>query len=122
MTELQRLGVVAVIILLVVLVSIVFRRRPPRRSRRIDATGLGPGLYLFTSHGCDSCGRARERLARRGFTYTELSWEEKPETFEGLGIDAVPSLVAVGRGGTGRWWRGGVPRRVEMPGTRGSVG
>lgn len=122
MNELQRLGLVAMIIVAVVLVTVLVRRRPPLRSRVIDAGDLGPGLYLFTSGGCDACSRAHRRLANRGLSFTEVSWEEHPERFGQLSIDAVPSVVLVGAEGEGRWWRGGVPRRLEMPGGGGSVG
>lgn len=122
MTEVQRLVLVAGIVVVVALLTLVVRRRPPRRSRGIDVGDLAPGLYLFTSRGCDSCGRARRELHQRRLAFTEFSWEERPEQFRELSIDAVPSLVLVSRGGKGRWWRGGVPRRVEMPGEAGGVG
>ncbi|MGA7270521.1 MAG: hypothetical protein WB239_05550 [Acidimicrobiia bacterium] len=122
MSEVQRLGLVIVIVVAVALLTLAVRRRPLRRSRRIDAGDLAPGLYLFTSGGCDSCERARRQLRKRRLAFTEFYWEEKPEQFKELSIDAVPSLVLVQQGGKGRWWRGGVPRNVEMPGEAGGVG
>lgn len=122
LTELQRLGLVAALIVVVVLVTLVIRRSPPRRGRSIDAGDLAPGLYLFTSSGCESCGPARAQLIQRGLSFTEVSWDERPERFQRLSIDAVPSVVLVGSDGKGRWWRGGVPRRLEMPGADGSIG
>jgi glutaredoxin len=106
------------LILLIVLAAVTaaviyfFRRRPVLNSRSLTATGLPPGTYLLTSDGCDTCERARETLTRRGRAYTELSWQKNPDVFERLQIDAVPSVIVIEEGGDGRWWRGGVPRRL----------
>lgn len=61
------------------------------------ATGLAPGVYLFTSSSCDECSIARTRLegvvGRGG--YREIAWEEDPETFDRLGITEVPATLVV---------------------------
>ncbi|MFP3915105.1 MAG: hypothetical protein ACLFWM_09540 [Actinomycetota bacterium] len=105
----ERLLVVAAVAAVVVALAVLLRRRPLVRRRRLGRTDLPPGLYLLTSDGCGTCGRARERLVRRDMAHTELSWEKNPEVFETLGIDAVPSVVRIHEDGTGLWWRGGVP-------------
>lgn len=122
MSELQRLGLVAAIVVAVVLFTLAARKRPPRHSRVVDPGDLTPGLYLFTSADCDSCHRARRQLGKRELSFTEFSWEQAPERFQELSIDAVPSVVLVGPEGRARWWRGGVPRRLKMPGRGGAVG
>lgn len=94
----------------------VLRRRPFPRGRRVTVSDLPPGVYLLTSEGCDTCSRARSTLERRRVPFSELSWQQVPAVFEQLGIDAVPSVVAVDSSGRGRWWRGGVPSRLQMPG------
>lgn len=109
----ERLVVVGAAAALVVVVILVLRRRPIVRSRTLTDTGLPPGIFLMTSDGCDTCGRARDTLTRRRVAYTELSWEKNPEVFELLDIDAVPSVLRIEADGNGTWWRGGVPRTVR---------
>lgn len=107
-----QLVLVLVLTGLVVAVLVGFRSRPFIRSRRISSTGLEAGLYLFTSTSCGTCGRARTELERRRLPFTEISWQDDPALFEELGMDAVPSVVAVDPDGEGRWWRGEVPRHL----------
>ena len=109
----DRTLVVLALACLVVVVVVVARFRPVIRSRTLADTGLPQGTYLLTSGGCSTCERARATLRRRGVAYEELIWQESPDVFERLGIDAVPSVLAVGESGSGRWWRGGVPRRLS---------
>jgi hypothetical protein len=58
-------------------------------------------VYLFTSRDCADCVIARSELGRlRGESFTEITWEESPSTFETLGVDLVPSTMIVGRDGS----------------------
>lgn len=113
----ERLVIVGALVVLVVVVSALARLRPLIRPRLIDAVDVEPGTYFLTSDGCESCGRAREKLERHGIAYEEAEWQTRPELFDSLGVDAVPSLVVVDGSGRAHWWRGGVPRRLEMPRT-----
>ena len=108
----DRALVVLALACLVAVVVLAARFRPAIRSRTVADTGLSPGTYLLTSGGCSTCERARATLHRRGVAYEELTWQASPDVFERLGIDAVPSVLAVDESGSGRWWRGGVPRRL----------
>jgi hypothetical protein len=110
-----RLWVVLAVALVVALAVAVLRRRPVLRARTVDHRGLRPGVHLFTSSSCDACLRARRTLSRRVDGFTELTWEDDPEWFERLGIDAVPSVVVVAEEGTARWFRGGLPPARQIP-------
>lgn len=111
--------IVAALVVAVVIVVALLRRFPRTSVRTINTPGLEPGVYLFTSGGCGTCAGARETLVGRGVEFTELTWDEDPEVFRRLGMDAVPSVVVVAAG-RGRWWRGGVPRQI--PGNEGRLG
>lgn len=111
--------IVAALVVAVVVVVMLLRRFSRTRARTIDAPGFEPGVYLFTSGGCDTCAGARETLVGRGVAFTELTWDDDPEVFQRLGMDAVPSVLVV-TAGRGRWWRGSVPRQI--PGYEGRRG
>lgn len=108
----ERALLVAAAAVVVVALILVLRRRPVVRARPVQGSTLPPGVYLLSSDGCDTCERARATLTRRAVSHTELSWDKNPEVFERLGIDAVPSVLRIGEGGDGTWWRGGVPRTL----------
>lgn len=103
--------IVAALVVIVVIVVGLLRRFPRSSARTIDAAGLDPGVYLFTSGGCGTCDGARETLVGRGVEFTEVTWDDDPDVFQRLGMDAVPSVVVVNEG-RGRWWRGSVPRQI----------
>jgi len=107
----DRALIVAALVVVVTIVVTLLRRFPRTSVRTIDTPGLEAGVYLFTSGGCGTCAGARETLAGRGVDFTELTWDEDPEVFQRLGVDAVPSVVVV-KAGRGRWWRGAVPRQI----------
>lgn len=111
--------IVAALVVTVVIVVAVLRRFPRSSVRTIETPGLEPGVYLFTSGGCGTCTGARETLVSRGVEFTELTWDDDPDVFQRLGMDAVPSVVVVTEG-RGRWWRGSVPRQI--PGYEGRRG
>ncbi len=94
-----RLGIVLVAGLVVAILAFALKRRRARPARIIAFTGLGPGTYLFTSASCAECSRARVSLD----DFTEISWEEKPEVFNRLGVSAVPSTLVVDSTGAGAW-------------------
>jgi hypothetical protein len=103
-------GVVGV----VVLVARLSRRR--RIDRSLSATGLDPGVYLFTSRTCGDCDAARRRLADRvgPDAYREVEWELEPGLFTDLAIDRVPSTLVVAVDGSGVWAEG-VPSELGDP-------
>ena len=91
-----RLVVVALVAGLVVGVA-RFRPRPRRDALNLEGNLAGPGIFLFTATGCDSCDAARDLYARvlgsNGFT--ELAWEEHPDVFARLGVHEIPSGCAL---------------------------
>jgi hypothetical protein len=85
------------------LLVMLWTRRAPRAGRvTIDATGLGPGVYFFSSATCRECDPARstieEALGSGGFV--EIRWEEQPSVFLELGIDSVPATLMVSESGS----------------------
>ena len=78
-----------------------FRPRPRRDALNLEGNLTGPGIYLFTATGCDSCNAARDVYARvlgeDGFT--ELAWEEHADVFARLGVDEIPSGCALDASG-----------------------
>jgi len=74
----------------------------------VQQTALGFGVYLFTSATCPDCETARRLLAAAigpsGFV--ELSWEQRPELFRDLGVDAVPATLIVAESGSSTLYPG----------------
>lgn len=89
-------------------IAVGVQRVRARQVETIAHTGLQRGVYLFSSSGCATCRQARERLhATLGASgYVEFSWEEDPEQFHQVGVDAVPSVLLVGQDGGGRLYPG----------------
>jgi hypothetical protein len=83
--------------LAIVVVVAMFLRRPPPSREAVEGTGLGPGVYLFSSRTCADCLVAREQLTERlGETgFVEIEWEEDPGRFSRVGIEVVPCTVVV---------------------------
>ena len=106
-----RAGLVAAALLVVGVVLLVLRWKESAQARRVSVKGLGPGIYLFTSTTCPTCITARERLSERVDVFEEIVWEEQPGLFTELGVDAVPAVLVVGEGGSGRLFPG-QPDRV----------
>ena len=86
----------------------VLKSRMTGRPRLLEASGLEPGVYLFTSADCPGCASARRKLVdglgESGFV--ELSWEQEPGVFRRLGVDAVPATAVVARDGSATLWPG----------------
>lgn len=99
--EWLRLGLVAGTVAIALAAILAVRARERRRPMDAGPTDLGPGLYLFSSGACLDCRPARriieESLGPGGFT--EIRWEDSPETFRDLGIEAVPATVVVSGSG-----------------------
>lgn len=112
---LVRLVVVAIVAGLVVGVA-RFRPRPRRTPLNVVGTLAGPGVFLFTATGCDSCDAAREIYVRvlgeDGFT--ELAWEEHPDTFSRLGVDEIPSGCALDAAGRQLGYFTQIPRPFAL--------
>lgn len=106
-----RLVVIATVGVAVAVFAFVLRKVRTRPRRIIPSTGLAPGVYLLTSAACVECSQARAKLSdmlgREGFT--ELPWEAQSQTYQRLGITAVPSTLLVAPDGSGVW-HAGVPR------------
>lgn len=90
------------------LVTIALRARAKGKPRRMEATGLPPGVYLFTSEACADCGSVRRALGQAlgDAGFVERSWEEEPGLFHRLGVDAVPATLVVEPDGSGTLWPG----------------
>ncbi len=110
-----RAGLVAGALAVAGVVVLIQRSRARQTVRRVAATGLEPGVYLFTSTTCSSCIRARETLeAGLGEgRFRELAWEEASQTFEELGVDAVPAVMVVDGRGRGRIYPGQPDRALR---------
>ncbi len=81
---------------------VAMRRRSSSGPRRVDNSGLGSGVYLFTSSACADCDPARDLLvAELGSDgFVELIWDDSPEPFIQLAIGEVPATVVVARDGS----------------------
>ena len=110
-----RIALVAAALFVAAIVVAVRRRTASTAPRRLPATRLPPGVYLFSSADCADCRAARaklhDRLGEEGFS--EIAWESSPEVFTGLGVDVVPSTMVVAADGSGRLWRG-QPERIPF--------
>lgn len=111
-----RVVVVAAAVAAAVAVGFRQRRRSRGEVREMAATGLAPGLYLFSSHACPTCTSARSRLeagvGADGFT--ELVWEDDATVFQRLDVVAVPGVLRVHDDGRGTFYPG-QPRAVLDP-------
>ena len=107
-----RLAIVVGAIALSLLIVVMTRRRRAR-SETSDGRGLDPGVYLFTSATCADCVEVRARLADMlgSVGYVEIRWEDEPDLFTRLGIDAVPCTVVVGGDGSASF-HPGMPDRA----------
>jgi hypothetical protein len=83
--------------------------------RTVGETSLDPGVYLFTSATCSTCAQARQTLQTElgGDRFHEFAWEEGSETFDQLGIDAVPAVLVVEPGGRGTIFPGQPDRALR---------
>lgn len=83
--------------------------------RQVEATGFEAGVYFFSSAGCPTCTAAREKLetglGEAGFT--EFVWEEQPEPFGVLDVDAVPAVAILDERGRGRLYPGQPERALR---------
>lgn len=111
---LTRLALIGGALVVAAAAALVIRARGRGSPRQIEATGLPPGVYLFTSSTCPDCGSARrvliQELGDRGFE--EIEWEEDPGVFDRLAIDAVPATVVVEQSGAGTVWPGAPEKAI----------
>jgi hypothetical protein len=103
-----RIFLIAVALLMAAMVVAVRRKMALSAPRRLGATGLQAGVYLFTSADCAECALARAKLDTRTGEggYREIAWETEPEFFTRLGVDAVPATMIVEADGSARLWPG----------------
>ena len=88
----------------VLTVTVVGRyRHRPRFTLRVEGNLDGPGVYLFTAAGCDTCEEARivHRQVLGANGYTEISWEEHSDLLSRVGVTDIPLSVVVGSNGQG---------------------
>ncbi len=87
--------------------SLISKRRRVRASRRIESTGLAPGVYLLTAATCGECETARRLMGDvEGLVYREVTWEEDSEVFGRLEVADVPSTLIVASDASAHWYRG----------------
>ncbi len=107
-----------VVLLAAVLVAGAARLRPRRRGPVLQVEGnlTGPGVYLFTAAACDSCDAARAVYVREtGETgFTELTWEDHPDTLTRLGVAEIPTGCVLDAGGRQVGSFVGVPGRGAL--------
>lgn len=114
-----RLLIVATIGLAVALLIVMAHRSTrtrPAGSIDVDGFDLEPGLVLFTSATCPTCVDARavaDRVLGRG-SYREWPWEDNPDALATAGIDEVPLIAVIGRGGRVRSILRGVPHPFRL--------
>ncbi|MEE9178483.1 MAG: hypothetical protein V3U46_08645 [Acidimicrobiia bacterium] len=103
-----RLGLVVGALIVAGVATLVLRSRAKGEPRKLAATGLAQGIYLFTSKACPDCRHVRGMLddALGPEKYTELSWELEPGMFHELGVDGVPGTLIVEVDGSGVLWPG----------------
>ena len=99
---LVRLGLVLGVLMASFAVAALVRRRARLEPGSVHPTNLAPGVYLFSSHDCVDCPKARRELqeALAGGSFVEIGWEESPSTFRALGVDVVPTTVIVDHDGS----------------------
>lgn len=107
------LRIVVVAVVFATALGIAMARRGRQRAvRMIPSSDLAAGLYFFSSDGCATCDAARALLVdSRGDDFDEFVWEQHPQTFQKLAIDAVPSVLLVDETGSGRLYPG-QPKRA----------
>ena len=103
-----RLSVVAGALVVALAAVALLRMRRRERPETIESVGLSPGIYLFTSATCLDCSPARQSLldSLGASGFTEISWEDGPETFRELGVTAVPATLIVGGDGDANLYPG----------------
>ena len=115
-----RLGLIAGALAIAAIATLTLRFRNRGGPVDLEVTGLGPGVYLFTSTACPQCGSARralsDSLGEDGFA--ELRWEELPGVFHDLGIEGVPATLVVRADGSGTVWSGKPDPALEFIDTR----
>ncbi len=89
--------------------AVVSRRGRAWRRRPFESTGLEPGLHLFSSEGCRSCGRARSAIERTGLSFSEHTYEAEAPLLEDLAIDRVPTVAWFPADGDAGWISEGIP-------------
>lgn len=110
-----RLLVVTGVVLVTIVITSLLRARSGRPMRRINAVGLDPGTYFFSSAGCAECESAREllieHLGHKGFM--EFRWEDDPDPFDRYGVGGVPATLVVEGAGSGRLWQGSPSQMIS---------
>jgi len=102
-----RVGVVAAALAVAAVIALWQKTRVRGPIRQVASGDLEPGVYLFSSESCPTCAQARDDLDRAlGDAYFEVRWEEQPEAFSHLGVDAVPAVLIVKTSGQGRLFPG----------------
>ena len=109
-----RLALVAGTLLVVAIVTWAQQARTRPSARVVPSAGVAPGVFLLTSTDCASCERARRVLGRRT-DFTELSWQDSPDLFTRLEVEAVPAVLVVDKTGRGVL-NFGSPRFVHLGG------
>lgn len=103
-----RFGLVVGALMVAGVATLVLRSRGKGVPRKLSATGLGQGVYLFTSKACPDCKQVRATLddALGPEGYKELSWELELGLFHELGVGGVPATMIVEVDGSGVLWPG----------------
>ncbi|MGB5566990.1 MAG: hypothetical protein WBN93_11760 [Acidimicrobiia bacterium] len=110
---------VAVVLVLVVVVVVVVRlvarsQRPPHPP--LDFAGLGdrPGVVVFTSTDCASCGEAMRTVSEVNAPIREVTWELEPHLFDQYHVEAVPLIAVLDREGRSTMFETGAPTRSRF--------
>lgn len=114
--EVLRLGiVVAVVVAAAGAAWIIGRlRRPPHPDIEVGDVGDRPGVVVFTSATCPTCGKAIAALEDARVPFREVTYDLESPRFETWGVVAVPLTVVVDREGGIVDVLSGVPRRRRL--------
>ena len=97
-----RLLVVGVLAVAAVGIAFAQRRGFAHRRRTRMFPGVGPGVVVFTSAACSSCGPVLDAVRETGVAHRVVEYETEPELFRSLKIARVPAVAKVG--GDERGW------------------
>ena len=114
--EVVRLGIVAVVVLGAAGVAWILGRvrKPPHPDITVGDVGDRPGVVVFTSATCPTCGDAISVLEDVGLPFREVTYDLEPDRFETWGVVAVPVTVVVDGAGSAVDVLSGVPSRGRL--------
>jgi len=81
---------------------------------RLDLIGVEGRVLLFTDRRCTRCDAVRDMLVAAGAGFLEIRYDDDPDRWARIGVEAVPLLVVREASGSVVGQIGGVPRRTRL--------